>query len=159
MYHTHWHDEAQLTGGVHGPMIVLPAGENYDPETDKPFLMSLGPSEPFGSGLLLMNGSPQPATMRLKVGTTYRFRFMNITPTMDNLQVSLRGPDGPVRWRPLAKDAAEVHSTKLREADQHIAVAETFDFEYRATGAEELRLEGVQPGSNRRVVQTLVFGE
>ena len=56
-------------------------------------------------------------------------------------------------------DAVEVHSTGLQKAGQHIAVAETFDFEYRATGAEELRLEGVQPGSNRRVVQTLIFGE
>ena len=23
IYHTHWHDAAQLTGGVHGTMIVL----------------------------------------------------------------------------------------------------------------------------------------
>jgi FtsP/CotA-like multicopper oxidase with cupredoxin domain len=157
MYHTHWHDVAQLTGGVHGPMIVMPAGQVYNPETDKAFLMSLGPNEPFGAGMLLMNGVPQPATMHLSAGTTYRLRFMNITPTMDNMRISLRGPSGPVRWRLIAKDAAEVKNENLQPADQHIAVGETFDFEYRAGDAEELRLEGWSPGDNRRAVQTLIF--
>jgi FtsP/CotA-like multicopper oxidase with cupredoxin domain len=159
IYHTHWHDVAQLTGGVHGAMIVMPTGQVYDPATDKSFLLSLGPNEPFGAGMLLMNGAPQPTTMRLKAGTAYRFRFMNITPTMDNMRVSLRGPRGSVEWRLLAKDASEVKSAGLQKADQHIAVGETFDFEYRAAGAEELRLEGWNPGDNRRAVQTLIFAE
>ncbi len=38
MYHTHWHDAVQLTGGVHGPLIVLPPGQTYDRATDKSFL-------------------------------------------------------------------------------------------------------------------------
>jgi FtsP/CotA-like multicopper oxidase with cupredoxin domain len=156
MYHTHWHDEAQLTGGVHGPMIVLPKGQTYDPATDKAFLMSLSPRDPFG-GLLLMNGSPQPAAMRLTVGTTYRFRFMNITPTMDDMRIALRDDKGLVQWTPIAKDAAEIHGGKMQEAEQHIAVGETFDFEYRATQAGELMLEGRQPGTRRRAVQTLIF--
>lgn len=156
MYHTHWHDEEQLTGGVHGPMIVLAPGETYDPATDKSFLMSLSPREPFG-GLLLMNGTPQPAQMRLRVGTTYRFRFMNITPTMDDLRIALRNTDGLVQWLPIAKDAAAVHHAELQDAEQHIAVGETFDFEYRADSEQELQLEGRQPGSNRRAVQTLIF--
>jgi manganese oxidase len=91
MYHTHWHDEAQLTGGVHGAMIVMPAGQAYDPAADKSFLMSLGPNEPFGSGMLLMNGEPQPAALTLRAGSTYRFRFMNITPTMDFMRINGSG--------------------------------------------------------------------
>lgn len=157
MYHTHWHDAAQLTGGIHGPMIVVPAGQRHDPETDKSFLMSLSPAEPFGAGLLLMNGSPQPAAMRLKAGTTYRLRFMNITPTMDNMRISLRDANGAVNWRPVAKDAAGLKNKDPRPADQHIAVGETFDFEYRADNAGQLRLEGWSPGDNRRAVQTLIF--
>lgn len=159
MYHTHWHDEAQLTGGVHGAMIVMPAGQTHDPASDKSFLMSLSPGEPFGAGLLLMNGVPQPAALRLKAGRTYRFRFMNITPTMDNMRVSLRGAGGLVHWRVLAKDAAAVkRDGGLQPAEQHIAVGETFDFEYRAAaGGEELRLEGWNPGDHRRAVQTLIF--
>ncbi|MEZ5399446.1 MAG: multicopper oxidase domain-containing protein [Bryobacteraceae bacterium] len=159
MYHTHWHDVAQLTGGVHGPMVVLPAGLRHDAATDKSFLFSLSPSEPFGAGQLLMNGSPQPSTMRLLTGVTYRFRFMNITPTMDNLRVSLRGPEGLVQWRPLAKDASDLPDRESRTADQHIAVGETFDFEYRAGSPGELRLEAWSPNDNRRAVQTLRFAE
>jgi hypothetical protein len=156
MYHTHWHDQAQLTGGVHGPMIVLAPGETYDPETDRPFLMSQSPGDPFGA-LLLMNGSPQPAAMRLKVRTTYRFRFMNITPSVDDMRIALRDDKGLVQWRPLAKDAAKILNGKLQEAEQHIAVGETFDFEFRAARPGELMLEGRQPGSRRRAVQTLIF--
>ena len=29
IYHTHWHDEAQLAGGLYGPLIVLEPGERY----------------------------------------------------------------------------------------------------------------------------------
>ncbi len=159
LYHTHWHDVEQLTGGVHGPMIVLAPGETYDPETDKSFLISVSPSEPFGRGLLLLNGTPQPLDMRLKEGTTYRFRFMNITPSTDYLRVALRGLTGLVKWRPLAKDAVEVAGEELQDAEQHVAVGETFDFAYRASGPQQLRLEGRQPGSDQRVVQTLIFDE
>jgi hypothetical protein len=82
---------------------------------------------------------------------------MNITPTMDNLRVSLRGPEGLVQWRPLAKDAAEVRDRGLQSADQHVAVGETFDFEYRAGSPGVLRLEALSPNDNRRAVQTLLF--
>ena len=108
MYHTHWHDAAQLTGGIHGPMIVLAPGQKYDPDTDRTFLFSMSPAQPYGAGLLLLNGSPQPATLRLKTGRTYRFRLINITPATDNLQVSLRDENGPVAWREIAKDAFDV---------------------------------------------------
>jgi len=157
MYHTHWHDAAQLTGGVHGVLIVLPPGQTYDPATDKSFLFSQGPNEPFGAAMIMMNGVPQPNTLQLKTGTTYRFRFVNITPSVNNLRVSLRNTGTPVQWRLLAKDAADVASGAVRTADQMIAVGETYDFEYRATSPQQLTLEGVNPNDNRKAVQTLVF--
>lgn len=159
MYHTHWHDVAQLTGGIHGPMVVLPAGAKFDGAVDKSFLFSVSPGEPYGAGLLLMNGSPQPAQMRLSTGVTYRFRFMNITPSMDNLRVGLRSvaDGGFVEWRRVAKDAAEVRDSGPQRAEQHVAVGETFDFEYRADTPRELRLEALSPNDGRRAVQTLVF--
>lgn len=159
IYHTHWHDAAQLTGGILGAMIVMPRGRRYDPGIDKSFFMSLSPGEPFGAGLLLMNGSPQPSAMRLRTGVVYRFRFMNMTPTMDNMRVSLKGPSGVVDWRIIAKDAAPLANPRWQPADQHIAVGETFDFEYKAAVPGELKLEGLSPGDSRRAVQTLIFAE
>jgi hypothetical protein len=82
------------------------AGQTYEPATDKTLLFSLGPDEPFGAGLLLMNGGLQPARLRLKTGTTYRFRLFDISPTVDNLRVSLRRAGVPVERRLVAKDAA-----------------------------------------------------
>jgi FtsP/CotA-like multicopper oxidase with cupredoxin domain len=157
MYHTHWHDAVQLTGGIHGAMIVMPEGKTYDPATDKSFIMTLSPNDPFGAGLILMNGSPQPATMRLQTGTTYRFRFINITPTMDNMRISLLNAGQPVHWRLIAKDAADLKTPVMKTADQMIAVGETYDFEYKADAPQELTLTGLNPGDNRRAVRTLVF--
>ncbi|MFN7923974.1 MAG: multicopper oxidase domain-containing protein [Bryobacteraceae bacterium] len=157
IYHTHWHDAAQLTGGIHGSMVVLAANQKWDPDTDKSFQLSASPDEPYGQ-VLLMNGVPQPAAMRLRVGTTYRLRFMNITPTGDNMRIGLRGP-GEVQWKPLAKDAADLRDQHPRAAEQHIAVGETYDFEYRANAAGEVRLEAWIPGDQRRVVQTLIFSQ
>src|SRR5205085_2867390 len=88
---------------------------------------SLSPNEPFGAGLLLMNGVPQPSTLRLKAGTKYRMRFINITPTMDNLRVSLTSAGVPVEWRLIAKDASDVKGQPMQKAEQAIAAGAVFD--------------------------------
>jgi FtsP/CotA-like multicopper oxidase with cupredoxin domain len=157
IYHTHWHDVEQLTGGIHGALIVLPPGERDNPATDRSFVFTQSPNDPFGGAMLLMNGSPQPGSAALQVGVTYRLRFVNITPSVDNLQVSLRRDGQPVQWRWMAKDAADEAAPALVRADQHIGVGETYDFEYRATAPETLTLEGLSPNDNRRAVLTLTF--
>ena len=157
IYHTHWHDARQLTGGVHGPLIVMPPGRTHDPATDKPFLFSLSPGD--RAAMLLMNGVPQPLTMELTTGTKHRFRLINITPSVADLRVSLRQDGVPVDWRAVAKDAVDLPASEatMRRADLQISVGETYDFEFEATAPVELTLEGVQPNRPRRVVQTLVF--
>jgi hypothetical protein len=109
--------------------------------------------------MILMNGVPQPNTMQLRTGVTYRFRFINITPSVNNLRVSLRKSGTPVEWRFVAKDAVDLPGPSMKLADQMIAVGETFDFEYKATSSGELTLEGINPGDNRRAVQTLIFSD
>ncbi len=159
MYHTHWHDARQLTGGVQGRLIVMPQGVTYDPATDKTFLFTQSPGDPFGAAMLLVNGVPQPPVMQLTIGTKYRFRFMNVTPSVANLRVSLRQASIPVEWRAVAKDAVDLPASQatMRRADLQISVGETYDFEFEATAPGELTLEGVQPNDKRRVVQTLMF--
>ncbi len=159
IYHTHWHDDTQLTGGVHGPLIVLPPGATYDPVTDRPFLFSQSPGEPFGAAMLLMNGVPQPNTLQLRTGVKYRFRFINITPSVANLRVSLRQTGVPVTWRAVARDAVDLPASRatLQSADVQVSVGETFDFEYETNEPETLTLEGIQPNDSRRAVQTIVF--
>jgi FtsP/CotA-like multicopper oxidase with cupredoxin domain len=162
IYHTHWHDDVQLSGGVNGPLIVLPPGETHRPATDKIFFFNSGEEEPFGNGnMILLNGTPQPQVMRLKTGTKYRFRLLNITGATANLRVSLRQGGVPVQWRVVAKDAAALPpaAAKMKRADQIVSVGETYDVEYAATGPQELTLEGLNPNDGRRATQTLIFSD
>src|SRR5262249_45612393 len=130
IYHTHWHDDGQLTGGVQGALIVVPAGRTFDPDTDKSFVFTQSPNEPFGAAMMLINGLPQGITLRLKTHTKYRFRFVNITPSVNNLHVLLKRDGVPVEWRAVAKDAVDLPpaAATMKQADQLIAVSETFDF-------------------------------
>src|SRR5262245_57188864 len=40
-YHTHWHYDAQLAGGIYGPLIVLEPGQHYDPAIDHVLVVGL----------------------------------------------------------------------------------------------------------------------
>jgi FtsP/CotA-like multicopper oxidase with cupredoxin domain len=159
IYHTHWHDEAQLTNGIYGPLIVMPLGQEFDPATDLNFLFSMGTFEPFGE-MLLLNGSPQPAPLQLKVGVKYRFRLTNIAPSNVGMRASLRQSGNPVQWRIVAKDGAELPpaAATMKTAELLlITVGETYDFEYQASTPQELSLEVYLPGPKLRATQGLVF--
>ncbi len=161
IYHTHYHDENQLTNGILGPIIVLPAGTQHDPETDKAFLFALGPANPFGP-VVLLNGLPQPTAMQLSAGQKYRMRFINISAAFGSLRVSLRPPGEqqgkPVAWRVIKKDGADLPSAydKLQPASLQVSVGETFDVEFESSSPQELLLEGANP-DGRRASQLLNF--
>jgi FtsP/CotA-like multicopper oxidase with cupredoxin domain len=146
IYHTHWHNFLQLTGGLYGPLIVLQPGQTFDPETDKVVMIGLGGSHDSQSPLLL-NGSTQPEPLRLKAGLRYRLRLINITPNNPTLQVSLLAGTSPVRWRAVAKDGADLPPAQALEQDarQVVSIGETFDFEFAPTTKGDLRLEVLRP--------------
>jgi len=139
IYHTHAHDKEQLASGLYGALVVLEPGQTFDPATERIVLIGgAGPQ----SNAIEVNRSTNPAAMELKAGVTHRFRLINITPNF-TATVSLRGDGGPVTWKPVAKDGAELppSQTKSRPARQVISVGETYDFEYRPEAPGELRLE------------------
>jgi FtsP/CotA-like multicopper oxidase with cupredoxin domain len=146
IYHTHWHNFLQLTGGLYGPLIVLPPGQTFDPETDIPVVISLGGAFDLKSPILL-NGSAQPEPLRLKAGQKYRLRFINITANGNGFQVSLLADSSPARWRAVAKDGEDLPPAQAskEEARQVIAVGETYDFEFEPTTKGDLRLEVLRP--------------
>jgi FtsP/CotA-like multicopper oxidase with cupredoxin domain len=133
IYHTHWGDETQLTGGLYGALLVLPRGEQYSPASDKVFVLGRSGPDEYRDPLVL-NGSPQPGVMFLLPGKVYRFRFINITPG-DIARVSLTSlavPGRPARWRPIAKDGADLPRQQAitSDAEMILAVGETRDFEF-----------------------------
>jgi FtsP/CotA-like multicopper oxidase with cupredoxin domain len=146
IYHTHWHNTLQLTGGLYGSLIVLRPGQTFDRETDIPVVIGFGGTYDARSPILL-NGSAQPEPLRLKVGLKYRLRFINITPNVNTLQVSLLAGASPVRWRAVAKDGEDLPPAQAieQEARLVIAVGETYDFEFEPTTKGDLRLEVLRP--------------
>ena len=158
IYHTHWHDPAQLTNGIYGPLIVLPPGEKFDPTSDLTFVFSIGD---FGTlqELALINGTPQSKTLQLQAGKKYRFRLINISTNNQGMQVSLRNMNGPVEWRIIAKDGADLppdskHSSK---AQLTITVGETCDVEFSTAAAQDLLLDLLLPAQKIHTTQTLSF--
>jgi FtsP/CotA-like multicopper oxidase with cupredoxin domain len=147
IYHTHSHDDRQLASGMYGPLIVLEPGGKYDPETDRLLMISLaGPQAaklPVPEVPLLLNGKAEPELKDLRVGTTYRFRLINITADNAAFNMHLLSGDDYVSWRALAKDGADLPASQriMKPAQQTVTVGETYDFEYRPDKPGDLRFE------------------
>ena len=142
IYHTHWHDVAQLTSGMYGALLVLEPGQTYDPATDKVFVLGRGGPNDLKDPLLL-NGSAQPPLMIALSGRKYRLRFINITTADSHVTVSLLQKGQSLKWRAIAKDGADLPTQQatVRDAVQVISVGETYDFEFspEKPGDYELR--------------------
>jgi FtsP/CotA-like multicopper oxidase with cupredoxin domain len=166
IYHTHWHDEAQLRGGVYGALIVLEPGQRFDPATDHVFIVSMdGPSVPGQRPPYVLNGIatsvPPPApghvAVPLREGVPNRLRLINITPNNAALSFALTDGSKPVSWTAVAKDGADLPPAQRisREARQLVSVGETYDFEIQPVASQRLWLE-VRMGSGAWAVQALL---
>jgi len=160
IYHTHWHDEYQLTNGIYGPLIVLPPGWKFDPSSDISFVFSIGNFGTLGE-MALINGTPQSKVLQLQAGKMYRFRLINISTNNQGMQASLRDAKGPVEWRIIAKDGADVPpaSLHLSKAELPITVGETYDVEFSSPGPQDLILDLLLPGQKIHTSQTLSFAQ
>jgi manganese oxidase len=169
IYHTHWHDEAQLSGGLYGALIVLEPGARYDPATDHIFIAAYeGPALPGRREPLVINGrsapvpalAPGPTPTALRADAPNRLRLINITPANFALTFVLTDGFAPVQWMPLAKDGADLPESQRRhrEARQLVTVGETYDFEIQPTVDRPLWLE-LRRGNGEWVAQVLLVAE
>lgn len=145
MYHTHLHDQRQLTSGLYGAMLVLEPEETFDEATDHVFVA--GRAGPEVDAPAVINGQHAPK-VTWKAGVRHRVRLINITPG-DIFTFTLQTSQGPVMWRPLTKDGAPVPHGRNQTiaAKQLIGVGETYDFEYETPpGRQNLWLEVRSPG-------------
>jgi FtsP/CotA-like multicopper oxidase with cupredoxin domain len=140
MYHTHFHDNRQLTSGLYGAMIVVDPREPLDHRLDH--VIVIGRGGPQLDAPVVLNGQNRPQ-LTWAAGTRHRVRLINITPN-DVLVVSLQSNKGAVTWRPLTKDGAPVPADRDQPipASQLIAVGETYDFAVETSpGRQHLWLE------------------
>ena len=146
IYHTHVDDLKQLSSGLYGPLIVLPPGEKFDPETDRVLVLSkAGP----GDTPVWLNGSESPNLGNFRVGQTYRLRIINILPDNPPLEIRLEAAGVPVKWRPRAKDGADLPPghRALCAAQQTLSVGETYDFEFRPETVGQITVHATRPAA------------
>jgi FtsP/CotA-like multicopper oxidase with cupredoxin domain len=140
MYHAHSEPGHQLSQGLYGAFLVREPGAPRAPETERLFMLgSIGAEEDAPPAV---NGRREPGPQEFRVGTTYRLRFMHVTPD-DNKWVRLLDGEQVVQWRRVAIDGAD-----LAERDRTIVPANkrffdtgtTFDVEWTPMRAGELTL-------------------
>jgi FtsP/CotA-like multicopper oxidase with cupredoxin domain len=147
IYHTHLDEQLQMGSGLYGALLVTDPSRPYRPETDKVILVggagaadSLPQFEFESPGLV--NGSAAPPPMELRVGTTYRLRFININPDW-RVIFSLMSDSALATWRPVAKDGADLPASQQRARAAYLLTGpgETADFEFTPSARGDLRLE------------------
>ncbi|HSK21213.1 MAG TPA: multicopper oxidase domain-containing protein [Longimicrobiales bacterium] len=128
IYHTHMDEGLQLATGAYGPLIVLDPGQRFDPETDLIFMMAR--SVDGGTNQQAINGRHAPPPLTLRVGTTYRLRFVNIMPTAP-IDLELHADSTLLSWMPISKDGAWVPTSQRVPGPSRqwgFGVGETRDF-------------------------------
>jgi FtsP/CotA-like multicopper oxidase with cupredoxin domain len=155
MYHTHLHDQVQLSRGLYGPLIVVEPGTRFDPAHDHIVVLSRGGPGP-SEGPVLFNGGLKPPPLHWQTGQRYRIRLINIA-AFDGIGVALRAEEKQLQWRALARDGADLPSEQalMQEARQSTLPGETFDFEYQPNEAGNLQLEVSNARLKMKVTQQI----
>ena len=155
MYHTHLNDEAQISGGLYGPLIVVESVKEFDASKDFTFVVSRGGRKGL-EGPLFVNGASALRTLHWRAGQAYRLRFIDIT-NSNTGSFSLLGPNGLLQWRAIAKDGADLPPSQavLKDAQQELAPGEIYDFEYKPRVPGSLQLEVTNSGINSTVAQPI----
>lgn len=153
MYHSHSNEDAQISSGLFGALIVRDSGAPLDPDLDRIFL--LGSSGPFPNQGLL-NGETEPDEIEMTVGKTYRMRLIHIQPDW-RVHFTLLDSRRILQWRRLAKDGAELPRGQrtLVPARLLAGPGETADFEFTPAEPGMLRLEIATFGTGWFLVQPI----
>jgi len=151
MYHSHVNEPVQHRAGLLGALIVVDSlgvgGADYT------FFLKTARAGLDAAPVLDLNGQSNPDTLVLHVGQPARLRFLSLALLNPNAAVQLTArPDSArtvpndtllVRWRPIAKDGADLPQTARapRSARQIVSIGETYDFEFTPAERGLLRIE------------------
>jgi manganese oxidase len=160
MYHIHGEAGHELSQGLYGPFLVLEPGEEWDLDADRMFMLAERGAE--RDGVPSINGRIWPGPERFEPGRTYRLRFLHISPDAFK-RVRLLRDGEPVRWRPMAKDGADLPdpARQLGPASVGIGVGETYDMAWtpETSGVHVLEVTTeFYPARGGSVTQRVAFG-
>ncbi len=139
IYHTHMHDLSQVTSGLYGSLVVLEPAASLDPARDHVVTVGWDGLDP-GVARMVANGDSTEAPLETSVGTTHRFRLVNIGPA-NMARYSLSRDSQPVPWRVVARDGADLPAHQIHPgAATVLGVGMTADAEWRPDAAGEYLL-------------------
>jgi len=143
IYHTHADEVRQQLAGLAGALVVREPGAARDPATDIPVLISEALDSLGRPSVVLANGHAAPAPLHMRVGTTYRLRFIQMGVSRSALWVELWRGGADATWRPVAKDGAELPASArvASPARMRMGIGETYDVEVTPETVGDLRLE------------------
>lgn len=140
IYHPHQNELGQISSGLYGAMIVLEPGARLDRRTDH--VLVVGQAGPQVESPGLVNGSATPPPLELRVGERHRLRLINITNDW-RVSFTLRTNTAVARWRPLAKDGAELPAALTVPGPAYLLTGpgEAADFELAPEAPGDYTLE------------------
>ena len=143
IYHTHTDENLQLSSGLYGALIVLPAKGEAD-TTERIFMIGIG--GPGERDQAVINGTTAPPAVDLTADVPHRLRFINISP-LESHVVQLLSGSTIQTWRALAKDGAELPAAQAvtMPATLDLHPGETYDFEVRRAKGDSLKLKVSSP--------------
>lgn len=132
IYHTHMNDMEQLISGAYGPIVVLDAGERFDPATDHTITVGWYARGGPGNLKIAINGDSAPPPLVIDRFRTHRFRIVNIGAAA-RFNFTLRRDSTVMTWQPRAKDGFDLTQSaqSTRPASVFVSVGETFDAEWK----------------------------
>jgi|CXWL01.1.fsa_nt_gi FtsP/CotA-like multicopper oxidase with cupredoxin domain len=149
-YHSHLNDRHQINAGMYGAVIVTDTPRDLAHD----HLIIAGGGGPelelkAESYFALVNGRRSPRPLRLTVGETHRLRIVSIHPDWA-IAFTLQNDSALARWRPIAKDGADLPATMRLSRPAHVEMGpgQTADFEFTPTrpGAWRMEIRSVETG-------------
>jgi FtsP/CotA-like multicopper oxidase with cupredoxin domain len=150
-YHSHLHEMRQIGSGMYGAIIVSDAPR--DTTRDHLIVAGGGGLPVFykqGPSFLLVNGSLSPSPIHMTIGDTNRVRIVSIHAD-EILHVRFGSESAVARWRPLARDGADLPMALRSTRAAHLSMGpgETADFTYLPTQPGKMMLEVWIEGGQR----------
>jgi FtsP/CotA-like multicopper oxidase with cupredoxin domain len=158
IYHTHADDLTQLTGGLYGALIVLPAHSELD-ATDRLIIFSDSAApDMHDTPPSLINGSSVPAPIELCTDVAHRIRFIGIS-AVSGRRLRLLDDTTLVQWKALAKDGQELPPTQqiMKAAATRVVAGETMDFAFAPSHPGDYVLEVTSAYNVPRVTRVPVI--
>ena len=104
IYHTHIDEVRQQQAGLSGALVVVDSPADFDTERDWVMLVTI-PRSRADVGKVLLNGTLEPPARQMRVGESYRLRFINVHTWRPSMRMRIvRGAD-VLAWRALAKES------------------------------------------------------